>query len=115
MRCKSTSSINTDGYRAGSEIGEALREIAPEVVLVFASITYDDQFRDVFEGLRDALENPAAVIFGGTSDGIYETERVAHFGICALGLNSGGALRWSTSLEHGVGADSFAAARKCAA
>jgi hypothetical protein len=114
MRCKSTSSINTDGYRAGSELGESLREIAPEVVLIFASITYDGQFPDVFEGLRDGLEARAALIFGGTSDGIYETDRVAHHGICALGLNSDGALQWSTHCERGVRADSFAAARECA-
>lgn len=115
MRCKSTSSINTDGYRAGSELGESLREIAPEVVLVFASITYEGQFRDIFEGLHDGLDSTAALIFGGTSDGIYETERVAHHGICALGLNADGALQWSTHLERGVQADSFEAARKCAA
>lgn len=114
MRCKSTSSINTDGYRAGSELGEALREMEPEVVLVFASITYDEQFADVFDGLRDALEMPSALIFGGTSDGIYETERVTHHGICALGLNSGGALRWCAHLERGVSDDSFSAARECA-
>ena len=114
MRCKSTSSINTDGYRAGSEVGEALRDTAPEVVLVFASITYEGQFPDVFEGLRDGLEAPGALIFGGTSDGIYETDRVAHHGICALGLNSDGALRWSTHWERDVRADSFGAARRCA-
>jgi hypothetical protein len=114
MRCKSTSSIKTDGYRAGSEIGEALREIAPEVVLVFASINYDGQFAEVFDGLRDGLDAPETLIFGGTSDGIYETDRVAHHGICALGLNSEGALRWATRVEGGVGADSFAAAKTCA-
>jgi hypothetical protein len=115
MRCKSTSSINTDGYRAGSEIGEALREIEPEVVLVFSSITYDGQFCDIFEGLRDSLDSAAVRVFGGTSDGIYETARVAHHGICALGLNSGGALQWTTHLERGVKGNSFEAARKCAA
>ncbi|MGB8169068.1 MAG: FIST N-terminal domain-containing protein [Chthoniobacteraceae bacterium] len=114
MRCKSTSSINTDGYRAGSEIGEALGELEPEVILIFASITYDGQFGDVFDGLRDALGSGKALLFGGTSDGIYETERVAHHGICALGLNSDGVLRWSTSIEPGVRADSFSAAQKCA-
>lgn len=31
MRFKSVSSILTDSYRAGSEIGDALREIVPEV------------------------------------------------------------------------------------
>ncbi len=115
MRCKSTSSINTDGYRAGSEIGEVLRELAPEVVLIFASITYDGQFPDVFAGLRDGLDSATTLIFGGTGDGIYETDRVSHHGIGALGLNSGGALQWTTHLEHGVRADSFTAAQKCAA
>jgi hypothetical protein len=115
MRCKSTSSINTDGYRAGSEIGESLRELSPEVVLIFSSITYEAQFADVFAGLIDSLDSPETLIFGGTSDGIYETDRVAHHGICALGLNSDGAVRWSTHLESGVQEDSFEAARKCAA
>ncbi|MEA3207272.1 MAG: hypothetical protein QOE70_329 [Chthoniobacter sp.] len=114
MRCKSTSSVSTDGYRAGSEIGEALREFSPEAILLFASINYEGQFPDLFAGIGDALDLPETVIFGGTSDGIYETGRVAHRGVCALALNSDGAARWSAHLEYGVAADSYAAARRCA-
>lgn len=51
---------------------------------------------------------------GGTSDGIHETDRVAHHGICAPGLNSDGALRWTTRTEQGVALNSSAAARNCA-
>lgn len=114
MRCQSISSINTDGYRAGSEIGDGLRAFAPEAILLFASITYQEQFADVFEGLNDALGSPSTIVFGGTSDGIYETSRVVHHGICALALHSDGALRWTATLEEGVAADSAAAARTCA-
>lgn len=59
MRCQSLSSINTDGYRAGSELGEGLRALAPEAVLLFASITYREQFPEVFAGLADGLVRPA--------------------------------------------------------
>src|ERR1041385_5020413 len=52
MRCQSTSTITTDGYRAGSEIGEALRALGPEVIFLFASVTYAEQFQDVFDGLN---------------------------------------------------------------
>jgi len=114
MRCQSINSIHTDGYRAGWEIGEGLREIAPEVVLLFASITYEGCFTDLFDGLHDALGRRDVLVFGGTSDGIYETNRVSHHGVCGLGLNSGGALQWTLVMERGVGADSFSAAHDCA-
>ncbi len=115
MRCQSTSTVTTDGYRAGSEVGEALRAFTPEVILLFASITYEEQFQDVFDGLNDAFESAMPIVFGGTSDGIYETDRVAHHGLCALGLHSDGAVHWVVAIEEGVAADSFAAARTCAA
>ena len=113
MRCHSISSTITDGYRAGGELGESLRAISPEVVLLFASINYESQFADVFDGLNDALDRPA-IIFGGTSDGIYETDRAVHHGLGALGLNSDGAVRWAVTVESGVDADSSAAAHRCA-
>ena len=113
MRYQSFSSVNTDGFRAGSEIGDALQAIAPEVVLLFASVTYQDQFTDLFAGLYGALRPTKPLIFGGTSDGVYERARVAHHGVCALGINSQGTVRWTTALQRGVGADSYAAARAC--
>jgi len=114
MRFKSVSTIHTDPYRAGAEIGDALREIVPEVILLFASISYEQDFNDLFEGIRDSLGSTETLIFGGTGDGIYETSRVANYGVCALGIHSAGKLRWSVAFEKGVSTDSYSAARSCA-
>lgn len=60
MRCHSISTITTDGYRAGSELGEGLRPISPEVVLLFASINYQSQFHSaVSSPSRISTRNPA--------------------------------------------------------
>lgn len=114
MRFKSASTIHTDPYRAGAEIGDALREIVPEVILLFASISYEQDFTDLFDGIRDSLGSTETLIFGGTGDGIYETSRVANYGVCALGIHSVGKLRWSVAFEKGVSTDSYSAARSCA-
>lgn len=114
MKCKSVSSINADGYRAGCEVGEALCDMEPEVVLIFASIAYRDQFPDLFNGLYDGLNSRDVLVFGGTSDGVYETERVVDNGISALGLNTGGKVTWTTELEPEVEADAFGASKRCA-
>lgn len=114
MRFKSASSVNTDAYRAGAEIGSTLRELAPEVILLFASITYEEDFSVFYEGLYDALGSTNAIIFGGTGDGIYETNLTADYGISALGIHSEGRVTWSVSAECGTQLDSYAAARRCA-
>ncbi len=114
MKCISGSSINADGYRAGFELGEQLSVIEPEVVIIFASITYGDQFPDLFDGLYDGLNRSDVVIFGGTSDGVYETERVVDNGVSALGLNAEGKVEWTTEIEEGVEADAFGTSKRCA-
>lgn len=114
MQCKSASSVNTDAYRAGAEIGRSLREIAPEVIIFFSSITYDEDFTIFFEGLFDELGSSGPIIFGGTGDGIYETDCTADYGVSALGINSGGAVTWTVAVESGTKEDSFRAARHCA-
>ena len=114
MRCKSVSTVNTDAYRAGNEIGTSLREVSPEVILLFASISYEPEFPDFFSGLYDSLGTSEVLVFGGTGDGIYETSRVANYGVCALGMNSEGKCHWSVAVEKGVEKDSFQAARTCA-
>jgi hypothetical protein len=114
MRYLSSKSILTDPYRAGLEIGSALAPISPEVILLFASMSYGPDFSDFFEALYDALGTESVIIFGGTGDGIYETSGAENYGVCALGISSDGLVSWSTSLEQGVQADSFAAARECA-
>lgn len=110
----SASTSLTDAYRAGSEIGEALLSTSPEVILLFASITFESDYGDFFAGLYDGLETRNVIIFGGTGDGIYETSLTSHYGVCALGISSGGRTRWSTAMETGVGADSCGTARRCA-
>ena len=114
MLCRSISSLHVDAYRAGTEIGTALREIKPEVIILFASITYESEFPDFFDGLYDSLGSRDVLIFGGTGDGIYETSGAAHYGVSAMGLNSEGRIQWSFAVETGVGADSYAAAKNCA-
>lgn len=114
MRYVSTKSILTDPYRAGIEIGTALAPISPEVILLFASMSYDPDFSDFFEGLFDALGTRSLIVFGGTGDGIYETSGAENYGVSALGISSDGRLAWSAAIEQGVQADSFSAARSCA-
>lgn len=114
MRYKSVATTTIDAYRAGLELGSALREITPEVVLLFASISYDEDFTDLQLGVRDGIDSAETIIFGGTGDGIYETGLVADYGACALGINSGGRVQWTVARAGGVGSDSFGAARTCA-
>lgn len=114
MQCKSASSVNTDAYRAGAEIGYALREINPEVIILFASITYEEDYGVFFEGMYDELGSSDLIIFGGSGDGIYETDRTADYGVSALGINSGGTVSWSVACESGTRANSYEAARNCA-
>lgn len=113
MRFKSAGSVLTDAYRAGAEIGASLREIAPDVVILFASISYEQEFSDLDAGLRDGLGAPA-LVFGGTGDGIYETGTTANYGVCALGIRSGDGVRFATAVGTGVSADGFACAKGAA-
>jgi hypothetical protein len=114
MIYKSASTSLADAYRAGSEIGEALKDTSPEVVLLFTSITFASDFEDFFAGLFDGLETRDVIVFGGTGDGIYEASLTAHYGVCALGIASEGSVTWSVAVETGVGADSPGASQRCA-
>lgn len=115
IRYGAASSVKTDAYQAGDELGTQLRVIAPEAVILFASINYAADFAALFEGLGDALE-PAnrPVVFGCTGDGVYATDRVSHHGVSALAIQSGGTVRWTTTVVTGASADSLAAGRVCA-
>lgn len=115
MKYLSAKSILTDPYRAGLEIGTALAPISPEVILLFTSMSYDPDFSDFFEALYDGLGTESVIIFGGTGDGIYETSGAENYGVSALAISGEGLITWTTALELGVQADSFAAARRCAA
>ena len=115
MRALSASSTTTDGYRAGCELGEGLLAVSPEVVVLFASVDYESRLPDLHDGLYDTLGRRDMILFGGSADGILETTRAAaHHGVAALGLNAEGRLRWTTTVETGVAADSRGAAQRCA-
>ena len=114
LRCGSVSSVLPDAYRAGCEVGEALADLRPELVLLFSSVDYGEDFDQLFEGLYDGLGTRDVRIFGGTGDGICERSGVFEQGVAALALSTEGAVRWTIDLVQGVGADSFASANDCA-
>ncbi len=114
MRYRSVHSISTDAYRAGAEVAEALQSLSPEVVFLFSSVHYLDDTTGLVAGIRDVL-GPDAILCGGTGDGIYETSLVAHQGLAALGVSSGGTVRWATGSGGGIESDTGAAVEKAVA
>lgn len=110
MRAHSAQTHQTDPYRAGLELGEALAACAPEIVFLFSSIHYG-QDADLAEGISDALDNPLLLIVGNSGDGIYESGGMLDFGATALGINSEGHARWYLASADNVKADPAAATR----
>ncbi|HEY3447979.1 MAG TPA: FIST N-terminal domain-containing protein [Myxococcales bacterium] len=113
MLALSASTSSADPYRAGVHLGEALRPASPEVVFLFTSIHYAERGSDLLAGLHDALEDERVVVVGNSGDGIYESARVSHYGAAALGLSTGGRVRWVTAQARGLGADPGGATRQC--
>lgn len=111
MRSKSCHSTNLDAYRAGLEVAEALRPLEPEVILLFASIHYE-QPAEILEAIRDVL-GERVIVVGTSGDGFYELRRVSDVGVAALGLRGDGAVQWFVSHETGVGAEPRAATERC--
>ena len=114
MECLSFCSLTTDAYRAGSEIGEGLRALRPEVIILFTSPNYQADIQGLWDGLLDNLGNVTPVILGCSCDGIYETRGVASHGVSAFAMNSNGTARWTVATATGVDTDSFTAAQACA-
>lgn len=110
MQALSASTTTSDPYRAGVVLGEALLPLSPEVVFLFSSVQFGAS-SEILEGLYDTLGRDDLMVVGNTGDGIYESERVADFGAAALGLNSGGTVRWSVVHVEGVAADPEGSAR----
>lgn len=104
MRAKSARTSIVDSYRAGLFLGEALSEIRPEIVFLFATVQYDDmgQFMD---GLYDGLDDHGTRVIGATGDGIYEWQGASEVGAAALGITSDGKLEWYVESGHGVAGD----------
>lgn len=88
-----------DPYRAGLELGETLRGIDPEAVILFPSVHYSEGVEDLFEGLYDGLENRELLVVGGTGDGFYEGSVVESIGVGAMGFSGGGAVEWGLAMS----------------
>jgi hypothetical protein len=112
MRTLSASTLTTDPYRAGVTLGEALASITPEVVFLFGSVHYFES-NELLDGLYDALGRDDLVLIGNSGDGFYEAQLVSDYGVAALAINSGGAVRWRVVSASGVAADPAGTARAC--
>jgi hypothetical protein len=111
MKALSAHTLELDPYRAGVELADALKGIEPEVVLLFSTIYYGDS-PELTEALYDVL-GPRLVLIGATGDGFFEKHRAADVGASAIGLSSGGRVRWHVASARGVREDSGGATRKC--
>ena len=105
MRYCSASSWAADPYRAGVELGQRLEPLPPEIVLLFCTVHYIEEFHDLLAGLRDVL-GPGVLVCGGTGDGIYESAGAENHGVCALAIQTEGQSKWKAALVHGVQSDS---------
>lgn len=114
MPAVSVRSTIPDPYRAGAELGEGLSRLQPEVVLVFASVDYVAGYADLHAGLCDGIGGAPPLVFGGTGDGVMATAGMVEHGVAALGLHSGGRVRWATVATPGAARDARAAAGACA-
>ena len=112
MKAKSCFSTNMDPYRAGIEIGEELIEINPEIIFLFPTIHYKGS-SELTEAIYDVLETDDTVLIGNTGDGFYEANKVAGVGVSALGINSGGSIKWLLAYESGVGESPFETTKHC--
>lgn len=103
MRAASSSTLLTDPYRAGLALGEALVDLAPEVVFLFSS--EDFSVPELLDGLHDALEDEDLIVVGNSGDGFYANAGTSDYGAAALGLNSDGAVRWQLEQLSGLNDD----------
>ncbi|MBL8509374.1 MAG: FIST C-terminal domain-containing protein [Chitinimonas sp.] len=110
MRASTCETLISDPYRAGLALGEGLAGLAPEVVFLFTAVHYAGS-TELLEGLYDALGRDDLVVIGNSGDGYYAAGRASDLGAVALGLNSGGKVRWTVACAQGVGDDPVAATR----
>jgi hypothetical protein len=110
MKARSASTIATDAYRAGAELGSALAGIEPEIVFLFSTVHYREP-QELIEGLYDSLDNDRLIVIGNTGDGYFETQGPNDIGASALGLSSQGRVRWRLACQTGVTAQPAATVR----
>lgn len=113
MKSSAACSVHCDPWKAGFEVGTLLAPDRPEVVFLFSSIHYESDFPSLFEGLREALDGAEPLVFGCTGDGVFDGVTALHVGVSAMGLSSGGRVRWSAQVMPEAG-DGHDAAARCA-
>lgn len=86
-----------DSYEAGIETAEKLKTISPEIVIVFFSIRYN--LEEFFEAFYSVIPEESITVWGGSGDGVYSAEGVFNNGVSAVGINSGGKIKWSVSVS----------------
>ncbi len=111
MQAVSAATNAADPYRAGLELGSALEDMHPEVVFLFSTVQYEGS-PELLEGIAEGVDNEDVLIIGNSGDGYYETSGASENGAAALGLNSGGEVRWHVAHASGVGANPPGATRK---
>lgn len=114
IAAKSTHSLASDPYRAGIELGTALAEIQPELVLVFAAVDHARN-PELLEGLYDALGHREVIVAGNSGDGYFVPGQASNLGVAALGLTSHGAVRFRVASATGVQDEPEDAVRRCLA
>ncbi len=102
MQARATLSIRCDPWRAGFEVGEKLASLKPEVVFLFCTIHYEEDFLGLLEGLDEGLGTSEALVFGCTGDSVLMGGEIATVGVAAMGVTSQGTLKWSLHVESGA-------------
>jgi hypothetical protein len=111
MKALSAHTLELDPYRAGIVLADALAPVEPEVVLLFSTIAYGDS-PELTEAIYDVLGD-RLVLIGCTGDGFFETRRSADIGAAALGINSGGTVKFHVSHASGASRDTRGATERC--
>lgn len=110
MKACSAATRAADPYRAGLELGAALRDCRPEVVFLFSSIHYSES-NELLEGLYESIGRDDLVLIGATGDGFYEGGSVGDVGASVLALDSCGEVRWHLVHGRGLGQDAAGTTR----
>lgn len=113
MQARATLSIRCDPWRAGFEVGERLASLKPEVVFLFCTIHYEEDFLGLLEGLEEGLGVSGTLVFGCTGDSVLMGGEIATVGVAGMGVTSEGAFKWSVQVESGA-EDGPQAARQAA-
>jgi hypothetical protein len=102
MQARATLSVRCDPWRAGFEVGEKLASLKPEVVFLFCTIHYEEDFLGLLEGLEEGLGFSGALVFGCTGDSVLVGGEIATVGLAGMGVTSQGTFKWSLQVEPGA-------------